>query len=127
MNESDRALAAAIFQVAREAEAELTGNVYYMVTQKLTELREIVLSGVSDPSAGRAPGDMKLIGLAPAMTSLKSKMETGLQDNRYYLAAHKLDVMTFIARRAPSPIRPSRQPVEQPIGSGAQTRTADAA
>lgn len=111
MQMSDRALAAAISHTALEAQAELTGNVYYMVAQKLNELREIVLNGAlsetmmanTDVDAGTRPR-----GLEPALVALRAHIELNLTDNRYYLAAHKCDILTFILRRGPQ----RRNPVE---------------
>lgn len=130
MTKSDRALAATIAHAALEAQAELTGNTYYMVSQKLIELREIVLNGDSSHDCEADKSPQRLIGLAPVIVSLRAKIESELRDNRYYLAAHKLDVLAFIARRAISAQGVKKFDLRNNAGQqteAAQTRKASAA
>ncbi len=125
MKESDRALAAAVSNIRREAQAELGGDTYYMVAQKLTELREIILNGCGDDVYRNEDFRPRLVGLSPALSSLRTKIETELRDNRYYLATHKLDVLAFIVKLGGAASRPAEPLLN--LAAAPQTRTANAA
>lgn len=100
MKRGNSSLTSAISDLRREIEAGLKDNVYYLTTQKLNELSEIVNSrnGGEPPTANGKP--QHLIGFGPALETLRAKLDAELKDNRYYLASHKLDVIALIAARA---------------------------
>jgi hypothetical protein len=93
MTPKSNGLAAAIGQLSREIEAAMDGNSYYLASNKLREMKDLLLLQVS-PAGGPA------IGLSTALQTVRAKLGEEVTDNRYYIAAHTLDVIAYIAERA---------------------------
>lgn len=116
MTSGSNGLFSALAHLNREAEAMLDGNNYYLAAQKLLELKEVL--GLPMGVAGAA-ADKPLIGVQPAIQALRVKFGEELTDNRYYLAAHKLDIIAYIAERAeavkPAKGVPEKAAAPQPV------------
>ncbi len=93
MTPKPNGLASAIGQLSREIEAAMQGNGYYLASNKLREMKDLLSLQVS-PSGGPS------IGLSTALQTVRAKLGEEVTDNRYYIASHTLDVIAYIAERA---------------------------
>ena len=93
MTPKPNGLASAIGQLSREIEAAMQGNGYYLASNKLREMKDLLSLQVS-------PSDGPFIGLSTALQTVRAKLGEEVMDNRYYIASHTLDVIAYIAERA---------------------------
>jgi hypothetical protein len=76
-------------------EREFRGNSYYLLANQVIELREILQhkDGVGSQLNGAHAN------FVSTLDAVRKCAEAELFDNRFYLVAHKLDVLTFLGRR----------------------------
>lgn len=88
----------AVHSLRKAVEAELKGNAYYLATQQVVELNELLKGEVNGVLAnGSVPR------FTDALETVRKRAEAELFDNRFYLFAHKLDVLAFLAAQGKAP------------------------
>jgi hypothetical protein len=86
----------------KAAEAELTGNSYYQVANRIAHLIEIV--GPAEESA--TPSEDVAYDFAAMLTEVRKGVQEHLSGNRYYLAVNKLEELaSFATPAAQAPAR----------------------
>ncbi len=108
MTGTSQSLLRAVFGLRRATEAELSGNSYYRVANRIDDLIESI--GWSN-GAVSAPG--AATGFAALFADVRKEVAANLSGNRYYIVAQKLDELASIV----TPARQDAQPVKtQPAG-----------
>src|SRR5262249_3139401 len=77
----------AVNGLRKAAEAELPGNSYYQVANRIAHLIEIV--GPAEESA--TPSEDVVYDFAAMLTEVRKGVQEHLSGNRYYLAVNKLE------------------------------------
>jgi hypothetical protein len=90
MTEAPADLLQAVYGLKRAAEAEFQGNGYYLVANEIAGLIE-VLGGDVTPVP---PINGAVHGFASALGDVRKAAESSLSGNSYYLASHRLDVLS---------------------------------
>ncbi len=92
MTQASSELFQAVDSLCHAVEAEFTGNGYYLAASQVTELRELL-----------GPGNTNLshingvhLNFAMSLDAVRKRVDAELLDNRFYLVAHKLDVLAFL-------------------------------
>ncbi len=95
MTRASETLFQAVDGLYQAAEAEFTGNGYYLVASQLTELREIL--GPDSGSLSHANGVR--LNFLSSLEAVRRQADAELLGNRHYLVAHKLDVLALLGSR----------------------------
>lgn len=98
----------AVEGLRRAVEAEFTDNSYYLLSQQVAEVYELL--GWDIDNARIFNGAHPRFTLA--LNDVRRRVEEELFDNRFYLVAHKLDVLSFLSGQLG-------------VGSGAGAATSD--
>jgi hypothetical protein len=85
----------AVAELRQAVEREFRDNKYYLLSNQVSELREI-LNRDNGPGA-QATGIHH--DFASTLDAVRMCAEAELFDDRFYLVAHKLDVLNFLGRR----------------------------
>jgi hypothetical protein len=86
----------AVDGLRQAVEKEFRGNDYYLLANQVIELREILhAKHGAGPQANGAHANF-----VSTLDAVRRCAEAELFDNRFYLVAHKLDVLTFLGRRS---------------------------
>lgn len=91
MTQASEALCRVMYALRREVDGAFTGNAYYMASALVRDLSEV--TGAN----GAAAPDAEPIGFGAALAAARARISADLTDNRYYLAAHKLDALASLA------------------------------
>jgi hypothetical protein len=95
MTRASSELFQAVDGLRQAVEAEFTGNGYYLAASQITELRELL--GEDAGPVASANGNRS--SFARSLDAVRKRADAELLDNRYYLVAHKLDVLAFLETR----------------------------
>jgi hypothetical protein len=95
MTRASSELFQAVDGLRQAVEAEFTGNGYYLAASQITELRELL--GQDPGPVSHANGSR--LSFAMSLDAVRKRADAELLDNRYYLVAHKLDVLAFLETR----------------------------
>ena len=87
----------ALTGVRRAIYAGLHGNAFYLALQQITELSEII--GREDRRSYSNANGQQEPRLQHSLEVLRKAMEAEIFDNRFYIATHKLDVLSFLSSR----------------------------
>ncbi len=127
MTQQPSSLASAIGQLSQEIEAAMEGNGYYLASQKLRDIKDLL-------SLQTGALDGPRVGLPQALQTVRARLGEEVTDNRYYIAAHTLDVIAYLAerdemaRRSPAPrAEVSSAPGAAPIPAAAAPQPEPAA
>src|SRR5258706_5249354 len=100
MDHGSEDLYRAVRNLLKAAEVEFAGNSYYLVSNDITGLIELIGLGKENAPAAN---DL-VMEFSAALHDVRRLAETGLSGNRFYLVSHKLEELSFLSSALRLPV-----------------------